>query len=56
MSRNKKIPVPDPENEEEYICPSASWDDMAGLIPYVTENRSEGASCEEVYPFQYSGE
>ena len=56
MSRNKKIPVPDPENEEEYICPSASWDDIAGRIPYVAKDGSEMASCEEVYPFQYNGE
>ena len=59
MSRNKKnIPVPDPENEDEYILPPASWDDMTGPVPYSTEALMERASYDEVYPFltEYGGE
>ena len=42
MSKIKKrIPVPDPENDEEYICPSASWGDMTGLIQYAAEDREK---------------
>lgn len=52
MSKNKKrIPVPDPENDEEYICPSASWGDTSGIIPYSAEDSIERASYDEVYPF-----
>ena len=53
----KKIPVPDPENDEEYICPSASWGDVTGLIPYSAEAGIERASYDEVYPFlhEYGG-
>ena len=48
MSRKKhEIPVPRPGDEAEYICPSASWGDMTGLIPYAAADRS---SCEELYP------
>jgi hypothetical protein len=58
MSKNKKkIPVPDPEDDEEYICPSALWDDMAGLIPYAAEGRSDRASYDVGCPFltEYGG-
>lgn len=59
MSRNKKnIPVPDPENEDEYILPPASWGNMTGHIPYSAEALMERASYDEVYPFltEYGGE
>ncbi|MBQ8182017.1 MAG: hypothetical protein IJ010_08645 [Ruminococcus sp.] len=48
----KKIPVPEPDkNDLEYVCPSASWGDMTGLIPAGSENHSELLSYEEMYPF-----
>ena len=58
MSKNKKKrPVPDPEDDEEYICPSASWGNTTGLTPYSAEDSIERASYDEVYPFlhQYGG-
>ena len=53
MSKNnKKIPVPEPErNGLEYVCPSASWGDMTGLIPSGLENGCEIDSYEDVYPY-----
>ena len=52
----KKIPVPEPE-KEEYICPSASWGDMTGLIPFAAEDSAERSSYDEVYPYlpEYGG-
>lgn len=48
----RKIPVPEPDkNNLEYVCPSASWGDMTGLIPAGPENHSELLSYEEMYPF-----
>jgi len=48
----KKIPVPEPDkNDLKYVCPSASWGDMTGLIPAGLENYSELSSYEEMYPF-----
>ena len=57
MSRkNKNIPVPEPE-KEEYECPSASWSDMTGLIPYAAETPDDRSSYGEVYPYlpEYGG-
>ena len=57
MSRNNKnIPVSEPE-KSEYICPSASWGDMTGLIPFAAEDSAECSSCEGVYPYlsEYGG-
>lgn len=57
MSKKKKnIPVPQPE-KEEYICPSASWGDMTGLIPFAAEDSDQRSSYEEVYPYlaEYGG-
>ena len=54
-----EIPVPDRDKpEHEYICPSASWGDMTGLIPAGTHQSGAIESYEEVYPFlpPYSGE
>ncbi len=52
IKNNKKIPVPEPErNGLEYVCPSASWGDMTGLIPSGLENGSEIESYEDVYPY-----
>lgn len=52
IKNNKKIPVSEPErNGLEYVCPSASWGDMTGLIPSGLENGSEIESYEDVYPY-----
>jgi len=59
MSKNKKkIPVPEPESDDEYICPAASWDNMMGTIPYSAEDMMERASYDEVHPFlhEYEGD
>lgn len=45
MNPEKKIPVPDPFSKEyEYFFPSASWDEMTGLIPVSTDNDSDNDS------------
>ena len=52
MSRKKReIPVPDPEDDEEYICPSASWGDMTGLIPYAAGDKADRLAYEALYPY-----
>ncbi|WP_294410934.1 hypothetical protein [uncultured Ruminococcus sp.] len=59
MSKNKKkIPVPEPESDDEYICPAASWGDRTGIIPYSAEDMMERASYDEVHPFlhEYEGD
>lgn len=50
MSKNKKrIPVPEPESEEEYLFPSASWGDMTGLIPFAAEDNAQRLAYEETH-------
>lgn len=52
MRRKKSIPIPVPDPEKqglEYVCPSASWDDMTGLI---STGESDGRS-DEVYRDTY---
>lgn len=45
LSRKKReIPVPEPENDKEYICPSASWGDITGLIPFAAEDSAQRGS------------
>ncbi len=59
LSRKKReIPVPDPENDKEYICPSASWGDITGLVPFAAENSDQHGSYSEIYPYisEYVGE
>jgi hypothetical protein len=59
LSRKKReIPVPDPENAEEYICPSASWGDITGIIPLAAGDSTQSGPYEEVYPYlsEYVGE
>ncbi|MBR6997156.1 MAG: hypothetical protein IKH96_14250 [Ruminococcus sp.] len=52
MSRKKReIPVPDPENDKEYICPSASWGDITGIIPLAAGDSTQSGPYEEVYPY-----
>lgn len=49
---NKKIPVPEPENDGlEYVCPPASWGDMTGLIPTGIRTREEYAAYRSLYPY-----
>ena len=52
MKRKKNdIPVPEPDKNEEYLCPSASWGDMTGLIPYNAAEDTSESSCREAYPY-----
>ena len=45
LSRKKlEIPVPDPENDKEYICPSASWGDITGLVPFAADDGNQHGS------------
>ncbi|MBR6384551.1 MAG: hypothetical protein IKS03_00260 [Ruminococcus sp.] len=57
MKRRKEIPVPE-KKREEYICPSASWGDMTGLIPNNPEKKDSEESYRDVYPYmpEYRGE
>lgn len=52
---DKKYPFPVPEMEQDsladYCCPSASWGDMTGLIPYVAGNDGEVEAYNEVYQY-----
>lgn len=52
---DKKYPFPEPEKYPadltDYFCPSASWGDMTGLIPYAVRNDSEIKSYNDVYPY-----
>ena len=43
------IPVPDLRRQRglEYTCPSASWGDMTGLIPYAAEDDAEAVGIAE---------
>lgn len=52
MSKKNEIPVPDPfAKEYEYFFPSASWDEMTGLIPVATENNAEINSYNSIFPY-----
>ena len=49
---NRRFPFPEPDkNDLKYVCPSASWSDMTGLIPTGPENHIELDFYEEMYPF-----
>ena len=52
---SKNRPVPDRE-PPEYICPSASWGDMTGLIPCALNDDSEINSYENIYPYLPHGD
>lgn len=53
MRRKKSIPVPDPEKTElEYICPSASWGDMTGLIPAGESDDKVDEVYKDLYPYR----
>lgn len=52
----KQYPFPEPDknslnNINEYYCPSVSWGDMTGLIPYAAKNDGEIESYNAVYPY-----
>lgn len=47
--KNKKIPTH--ESEAEYICPSASWGDMTGIISAAAEETEQRGYCDEAYPY-----
>lgn len=52
MKKNKDIPVPEPDIQElEYVCPSASWGDMTGLIPANPTDKDTRDSYQDVYPY-----
>lgn len=57
MSKKKKqIPVPDPNTPEQYICPSASFGDMTGLIPSAAETPDERSSYTDMYKYMADAE
>lgn len=43
----------DEENDDflKYCCPSASWGDMTGLIPYSVESSGDLQAYNELYPY-----
>lgn len=52
MKKNKNIPVPEPDTQElEYVCPSASWGDMTGLIPANPTDKDTRDSYQDIYPY-----
>ncbi len=52
MNPEKEIPVPDPFSKEyEYFFPSASWDEMTGLIPVSMDDDSEIDSYNSIFPY-----
>lgn len=52
MKKNKKIPVPEPDKQElEYVCPSASWGDMTGIIPANPTDKETRDNYREIYPY-----
>ena len=48
--KKREIPVPVAESDVEYICPSASWGDMTGLIPFAAGESTQQSSYKEVSP------
>lgn len=57
-NKKRKIPVPEAIDPElEYVCPSASWGDMTGLIPANNDPQTISPEYEELYPYlpQYKG-
>lgn len=53
MRRKKSIPVPDPEKQGlEYVCPSASWSDMTGLIPAGDNDDPVDEAYKEILPYR----
>lgn len=52
MDKKNEIPVPDPFSKEyEYFFPSASWNEMTGLIPVSTDDESEINSYNNIFPY-----
>ena len=50
MSRKKEKPSLE-KPELEYVCPSASWGDMTGLIPSGGADEQERSSYQEIFPY-----
>lgn len=58
MRRKKSIPVPDSDKQGiEYVCPSASWGDMTGLIPTGENDDKNDEAYKDIYPYtpKYGG-
>ena len=52
MKKNKNIPIHEPDRQElEYVCPSASWGDMTGLIPANPTDKETRDSYQDIYPY-----
>lgn len=56
MKKNNDVypyPTESDENDKllKYCCPSASWGDMTGLIPYAAYGNGELESYNEVYNY-----
>ena len=56
--KKKQIPVPDPEKPEpgQYICPSASFGDMTGIIHSAAEEPYERRAYRDMYPYMADAE
>ena len=52
--KKKKTPE---SGKLEYVCPSASWGEMTGLLPTPAEDANERDSYDEIFPYlpEYSG-
>lgn len=55
MNNDKNCEKPfEPIGEDEilkYCCPSASWGDMTGLIPFASEKNGDLEAYNDVYPY-----
>lgn len=56
MNENKRPVLPhEPADDSgqllKYCCPSASWEDMTGLVPYSAGNDSESEAYNSIYPY-----
>lgn len=49
--KKKKTPSSG-RDEAVYLCPSASWGDMTGLIPAEPDQADAAENYEELYPYR----
>ncbi len=58
-STDEAFPPEDEFDDDDllkYCCPSASWKDMTGLIPYRLYNQPDAGAYNEIYPFEADDE
>lgn len=56
MNENKRPVLPhEPADDNgqllKYCCPSASWEDMTGLVPYSACSGCESEAYSSLYPY-----